>query len=105
MSYSYLSTLRLLDNGSTLAVGPNRRVVFRQRITRPLGHQDSPVRKDEIKYVLSPLRSFWGEDDVEKLRGRERNPDRPLMTFLQFKTAAKRLLTDAGMLRTAETKD
>jgi hypothetical protein len=42
---------------------------------------------------------------VEKLRGRERNPDRPLMTFLQFKTAAKRLLTDAGMLRTAETKD
>ncbi len=94
--YNFLATLRLLDNGGTLAVGPNRRVVFKDRI--PNG------RRDEVKRVLSPLRQYWGCDEAGKGLDRERDPDRPLMTFHAFKLAAKRLLADAGMLldRTAE---
>ena len=95
--YQYLATLRLHDGdgGRTLTVGPGRRVVFKARI-------DSRVdlRKDELKRVLSPLRKYWGEDNPATLVGRERDPERPLMTFLAFKLAAKRLLLDAGMLRT-----
>jgi hypothetical protein len=54
---------------------------------------------------LKPLNSFWGEDDPETLKDKPRDPDRPLMTFLAFKLAAKRLLLDAGMLRSLPTED
>ena len=94
--YSYLSTLRLHDGG-TLTVGPNRRVVFKNRLLT--------LRKDEVKRVLRPLSQYWGEDQPEKLRGRQRDPDRPLMTFSQFKGAARRLLTDAGMLVDLPTEE
>jgi hypothetical protein len=102
--YHYLNTLRLLDSGATLAVGPNRRVVFRARIISPSSHRYADMRKDELKRVLSPLRRYWGCDEAGKGLDRERDPDRPLMTFTAFKLAAKRLLADAGMLldRTAE---
>jgi len=102
--YSYLATLRLhatSEAGATLTVGPGRRVVFKERILYPKGG----LRKDEIKRVLSPLKSFWGEDDPATLAGRERDPERPLMTFLAFKLAAKRLLSDAGMLRKLPDED
>ena len=100
--YQYLATLRLHDGdgGRTLTVGPGRRVVFKARI-------DSRVdlRKDELKRVLSPLRKYWGEDNPATLVGRERDPDRPLMTFLQFKLSAKILLRDAGMLLDKPAED
>jgi hypothetical protein len=105
VSYSYLATLRLIDNGLTLAVGPRRRVVFKNRITSPPGHRYADLRKDEIKRVLSPLKAYWGEDDAARFRDRVRDPERPMMTFLSFKTAAKVLLTDAGMLLDKPTED
>jgi hypothetical protein len=100
--YSYLNTLRLHDGdgGRTLTVGPKRRVVFRGRVA---GSAD--LRKDELKRVLSPLKSYWGHDNPATLAGRERDPERPLMTFLAFKLAAKRLLSDAGMLRKLPDED
>lgn len=95
--YNFLATLRLHDGdgGRTLTVGPKRRVVFRARV---IGRVD--LRKDELKRILSPLKQYWGHDDPATLAGRERHPDRPLMTFLAFKLAAKQLMADAGMLRT-----
>jgi hypothetical protein len=103
--YHYLSTLRLLDSGNSLSVGPGRRVVFRQRLTTPPNRRYCDLRRDEVKRVLSPLRQYWGCDDPASLEGRKRDPDRPLMTFLQFKLAAKRLLLDAGMLRALPNED
>ena len=98
--YSYLATLRLHDGygGQTLTVGPQNRVVFKDRIITPPSHRYADLRKDELKLVLSPLRKYWGEDQPEKLKGRQRDLDRPVMTFSQFKGAARRLLTDAGMM-------
>jgi hypothetical protein len=94
--YSYSATLRIHDGG-TLTVGPNRRVVFKNRLLA--------LRKDEVKRVLRPLSQYWGEDDPAKLKDRKRDPERPLMSFMQFKGAAKRLLMEAGMLRNLSTEE
>jgi hypothetical protein len=102
--YSYLATLRLhatSEAGATLTVGPKRRVVFRERIVYPKGG----LRKDEIKRILRPLKPYWGLEEPTKHLERVRDPDRPLMTFLQFKLAAKQLLKDAGMLLDKPTED
>ena len=101
--YNYLTTLRLHDGdgGSTMTVGPKRRVVFKNRIL----YHGSELRKDEIKRVLSPLKQYWGCDDPAKLQSRERDPDKPLMTFMGFRLAAKKLLSEAGMLREMAVED
>ena len=102
--YNYLATLRLhatSEIGATLTVGPKRRVVFKERILYPEGG----LRKDEIKRVLRPLEGYWGEDEPAKLVGRERDPDKPLMGFMMFRIAAKKLLSEAGMLREMAVED
>ena len=102
--YNYLATLRLhatSEIGATLTVGPKRRVVLKERILYPKGG----LNKEEIKRVLSPLRQYWGCDDPSKLQGRERDPDRPLMGFMMFRIAAKKLLSEAGMLREMAVED
>ena len=101
--YNFLATLRLLDSGRTLVVGPNRRTVFKERIVHP--DRRSDLRRDELKRVLSPLRQYWGCDEAGKGLDRQRDPDRPLMTFHAFKLAAKRLLADAGMLLDKPTEE
>jgi hypothetical protein len=54
---------------------------------------------------LRPLKPYWGLEEPTKHLERVRDPDRPLMTFLQFKLAAKQLLKDAGMLLDKPTED
>jgi hypothetical protein len=102
--YQYLSTLRLHDGdgGQTLTVGPKRRVVFKSKLLGHDGNRYTSLRKDQVKRVLSPLKQWWGEDDPAKLK---RDPDKPFMSMMMFRTAAKRLLTDAGMLRGTSTED
>jgi hypothetical protein len=102
MMYSYLATLRLHegDGGRTLTVGPKRRVVFKDCIGG-----GPALRKDDLKRVLSPLKTYWGLEEGAKHLNRQRDPDRPLMTFSQFKGAAKRLLLDAGLLKTVGVED
>jgi len=102
--YHYLNTLRLhetREGGRTLTVGPGRRVVFRARIACRVD-----MRKDEVKRILGPLKPYWGVDEPSKVMfRRERDPERPLMTFMQFKLSAKQLLSDAGMLLDRPAED
>lgn len=99
-AYNYLATLRLHDGhgGRTLTVGPSRRVVFKNRIG---GRVD--LRKDEVKRVLKSLYGYWGND--QRINPGPRDPDRPMMTFMQFKMNAKALLKAAGLLLECASDD
>ena len=70
--YSYLSTLRLHDGdgGSTMTVGPKRRVVFKNRIL----YHGNELRKEEIKRVLRPLKQYWGCDDPRNCKAESAIP-------------------------------
>jgi hypothetical protein len=71
-------------------VGPKRRVVFRSGVT---------MDKSAIKRALQPLAGYWSkpsEGDHEP--GAKVQPGVSVMGMHEFKTKARRLLVDAGLL-------
>lgn len=86
--YSYLPTLRL--NAGALMVGPKRRVVFR-----------SGVKMDKlaIKRALEPLAGYWSKPtEGDHVPDAKVQPGVSVMSMHEFKTKARRLLVDAGLL-------
>ena len=102
--YNYLSTLRLHDGsgGRTLTVGPKRRVVFKNSIydTHATSSAEANgLSKTAIKRALEPLAGYWSKPtEGDHVPGAKVQPGVSVMSMHEFKTKARRLLVDAGLL-------
>ena len=86
--YSFLATMRLRDGG--LFVGPKRRTLFAKGVR---------MDKRAVKDALRPLSGYWSRpSDSDHKPGSPIQADVPVMGFMEFKTKARKLLAEAGLL-------
>jgi hypothetical protein len=103
-TWSILPNAHLVSGGLpiTLTVGPKRRVVFKNAIgdqTARSSAEANSLSKSRIKSALKPLAGYWSKpSESDHVPGAMVQPNVPVMSFHEFKTKARRLLAEAGLL-------